>query len=200
MRVVLIALLTMAFGCSGSGAENDGSLQGGSGGSGGGTHTNPLSQNLVDEFVTAHNQARGGPLDPPPSPALPPVGWDAVLADSAYNYLSKCTSSSGSLVDHNPNRSSDYVALGGSGYVGENIYAMQGAAATPTDAVDLWMSEASSYDYASNSGNAGHYTQVVWRDSVRIGCAIVSCPSVKFSNSILCDYSPGGNINGQRPY
>ena len=170
---------------------------------GSGAHTNPLSQALIDEFVTAHNSARSGAvvaLNPPPSPALPTVSWDPILADSAYNYLSKCQSAAGSLVDHNANRSSDYVALGGSGYVGENIYAMQGAAATPTAAVALWMGEAASYNYATNSGNAGHYTQVVWRASVRIGCAIVTCPAVKYSNSILCDYSPGGNISGQKPY
>ena len=64
----------------------------------------------------------------------------------------------------------------------------------------LWMAEASSYDYATNSGNAGHYTQVVWRTSVRIGCAIVNCPAVAYNNTILCDYAPGGNIGGQKPY
>jgi pathogenesis-related protein 1 len=131
---------------------------------------------------------------------LPTVSWDPILADSAYNYLVKCQSSDGTMVSHNANRSSDYVALGGSGYVGENIYAMQGGAAKPTDAVTLWMGEASSYDYATNTGDAGHYTQVVWRDSVRIGCAIVTCSAVKYSNTILCDYAPGGNFNGQKPY
>jgi pathogenesis-related protein 1 len=196
-------------GMSGTGGQS--AASGGATGSGGrpgtdagsGAHTNPLSQALIDEFVTAHNNARSGTvvaLNPPPSPALPLVSWDPILADSAYNYLTKCQSAAGSLVDHNANRSSDYVALGGSGYVGENIYAMQGAAATPTAAVALWMGEASSYDYATNSGNAGHYTQVVWRSSVRIGCAIVTCPALKYSNSILCDYSPGGNISGQKPY
>ena len=189
MRTVpLVALLAVTLGCS--------STKSGGGGSG----TNPLGQAQIDEFVAAHNQARSGPLDPPPSPALPPVSWDAVLADSAYNYLAKCRSSDGNMVEHNASRTSDYAALGGSGYVGENIYASQGSRATPTDAVDLWMSEASAYDYATNSGSAGHYTQVVWRASVRIGCAIVSCPALRFANSILCDYSPGGNVNGQRPY
>ena len=198
-RFAAIAFLMFAVGCS---SRSDGSSPQGTGQSAG-TGTNPLGQALIDEFVTAHNNARSGAvvaLNPPPSPALPPVSWDPILADSAYNYLVKCQSSSGSLVDHNANRSSDYVALGGSGYVGENIYAMQGAAATPTDAVALWMGEASSYDYATNSGSAGHYTQVVWRDSVRIGCTIVNCPSLKYSNTVLCDYSPGGNISGQKPY
>jgi pathogenesis-related protein 1 len=186
-------------GVTGTGGQSPGT-GGMTGTDGGATHTNPLSQALIDEFVTAHNQARSGTLNPPPSPALPPVSWDPILADSAYNYLVKCKSSGTTMVDHNANRSSDYVALGGSGYVGENIYAMQGAAAKPTDAVDLWMSEASSYDYATNTGDAGHYTQVVWRDSVHIGCAIVTCSAMKYSNTILCDYSPGGNMNGKKPY
>jgi pathogenesis-related protein 1 len=202
--------LASTGGTIGSGGESgatggQSSATGGTTDAGGasGAHANTLSQALIDEFVAAHNSARSGAvvaLNPTPSPALPPVTWDPILADSAFNYLSKCQSTAGSLVDHNANRSADYLALGGSGYVGENIYAMQGAAATPTAAVTLWMGEASSYNYATNSGNAGHYTQVVWRTSVRIGCAIVACPAVKFNNTILCDYSPGGNISGQKPY
>ena len=65
----------------------------------------------------------------------------------------------------------------------------------------LWMSEASSYDY--NSGDfddAGHYTQIVWRASVRIGCAIVDCPALTYHNTVICDYAPGGNIVDEKPY
>lgn len=148
----------------------------------------------------AHNQARSGTLNPEPSPALPPVSWDPILADTAYDYLVKCESTSGTLVDHNANRTSDYAALGGSGYVGENIYASTASTVTPAAAVSDWMSEASMYDYATNTGNAGHYTQVVWRTSVRIGCAIVNCPGVQYPDTILCDYAPGGNIVGEKPY
>jgi pathogenesis-related protein 1 len=187
-------------GATGQGGSTGGGPGGSTGQGGGGAHTNPLSQALIDAFVTAHNQARAGTLNPPPSPALPPVSWDAVLADSAFNYLSKCQSADKTLVDHNANREADYRALGGKDYVGENIYATTAKTAVPGDAVTSWMSEAADYDYATNSGNAGHYTQVVWRTSVRIGCAIVNCPQVKFNNTILCDYAPGGNYNGQKPY
>ncbi len=172
-------------------------------GTGGSTsgHTNPLSQTLIDEFVTAHNNARSGPLTPPPSPPLPPVTWDYTLADVAYNYLSKCPGGSVQLAPHNANRTTDYAALGGTDYVGENIYASSGSSATPTAAVNLWMSEASSYNYTTNNiSAAGHYTQVVWRASVRIGCAIVNCPNYQYPNTILCDYAPGGNITNQKPY
>jgi len=154
---------------------------------------------VIDAFVAAHNQERSGPLNPPPSPPLPQVSWDAILADSVYNYAIRCVGADG-LLSHNANRSTDYQMLGGSGYVGENIYGSSGRTVTPDAAVSLWMAEASSYDYASNSGSAGHYTQVVWRDSVRIGCAIVDCPALTYHNTVICDYAPGGNINGQRPY
>jgi pathogenesis-related protein 1 len=201
----------MALGCSSAGSSagtgGAGGTASGAGGNGpsdaSGTRThNPLSQTLIAEFVTAHNQARSGPLNPTPTPALPPVSWDPVLADSAYGYLAKCvaTSSPPALVDHNAGRSTDYQALGGSGYVGENIFGSTGSA-TPAGAVSNWMAEASQYDYnTSPIGTAGHYTQVVWRASVRIGCAIVDCPNVTFHDTVLCDYAPGGNIDGQKPY
>jgi hypothetical protein len=182
-------------------------LAGCSGGSGSGSDSgpsgihNPLAQSVIDEFVAAHNQARSGQLNPPPSPALPPVSWDPVLADVAYDYLSRCPGSGGSLVDHNANRTSDYAALGGSDYVGENIFASTGAGAGPADALATWMSEASSYDYNTNNITAaGHYTQVVWRASVRIGCAIFDCQAFTYHDTVLCDYAPGGNITGQKPY
>jgi len=189
--------MTLIAGCSGGlGGGNTGGY--GGGGTTGGV-TNPLAQDLIDAFVVAHNEARSGPLAPPPSPALPPVSWDGVLADAVYNYALRCQGSNG-LLSHNANRSADYQALGGSGYVGENIYGTSGNA-TPAGAMALWMSEASSYDYNSGSfGDAGHYTQIVWRASVRIGCAIVDCPALTYHNTVICDYAPGGNIVGEKPY
>jgi hypothetical protein len=189
----------------GSGGSGTGGSGAGGTGSGGqiGNHTNPLSPALIDAFVAAHNAARSKKdLDPPPNPPLPPVSWDAMLADAAYNYLSLCqVADGGNLVDHNEDRTEDYAALGGMDYVGENIYASTGSSVEPSDAVDSWMMEQSEYDYSQNGfDDAGHYTQVVWRNSVRIGCAIVNCPNARFSNTVLCNYAPGGNISGQKPY
>jgi hypothetical protein len=219
LRPAGIGLLMVIAGCSGgtgvgstggmgatgntggSSAGTGGDSGGSGGGSGGsGSMTNPLTQDLINAFVDAHNAARSGPLDPPPSPAQPPVSWDGILADAVYNYAIRCQGSNG-LLSHNANRSADYQALGGSGYVGENIYGSSGNNVTPAGAVMLWMSEADDYDYASgNIGSAGHYTQIVWRASVRIGCAIVDCPALTYHNTVICDYAPGGNISGQRPY
>src|SRR5262249_52058267 len=145
-----------------TGAGGGGNATGAGGQAGGGSMSNPLTQDQINAFVDAHNQARSGPLTPPPSPALPPVSWDPILGDSVYNKATRCRGP-GARLDPTANGSTAYRALGGRGYVGENIYGTSGRTATPADAVTLWMSEASSYDYTTNSGNAGHYTQVVWR-------------------------------------
>ena len=103
------------------------------------------------------------------------------------------------LIDHNPNRS-----VGHPYYVGENVFGAGGGAGTGTaqQAVNLWASEAANYNYANNtcSGVCGHYTQIVWRDTRKLGCAIGDCPNLTYRTSLVCDYGPGGNIGGQRPY
>ncbi|EMS67474.1 Pathogenesis-related protein PRB1-3 [Triticum urartu] len=45
----------------------------------------------------------------------------------------------------------------------------------------------------------GHYTQVVWRKSTRIGCARVVCAGNR-GVFITCNYNPPGNFNGERPF
>jgi hypothetical protein len=199
-RLAVLGLIAVA----GCGRGHDiGAMNSGTAGSSGGTGTggvhNPLPPDQITAFLEAHNAARSGSLNPPPSPALPPVSWDAALADSVYGYAVMCQGASG-LLSHNASRQFDYQALGGSGYVGENIFGTSGSGATPDDAVTAWMSEAPLFDYATNTGNAGHYTQVVWRNTERIGCAIVDCPALTYHNTVICDYAPGGNISGEKPY
>ena len=73
--------------------------------------------------------------------------------------------------------------------------------------VAMWASEAKSYDYATNgcSGVCGHYTQVVWRSTTSVGCAIQRCATGSpFGGSTwffaVCNYVPPGNFVGERPY
>ncbi len=51
-----------------------------------------------------------------------------------------------------------------------------------------------------NGQVCGHYTQLVWANSNRVGCARVTCPSMTYKYNILCDYAPAGNYVGQWPY
>ncbi|KAK3435591.1 hypothetical protein EUGRSUZ_C00022 [Eucalyptus grandis] len=52
------------------------------------------------------------------------------------------------------------------------------------DSVKMWAGEKDNYDYCSNScvgGECLHNTQVVWRNSVRLGCARVKCDNGRWS-------------------
>jgi hypothetical protein len=131
--------------------------------------------------------------------ALPALTWDDSLAATAAAWVAKCTDAEhDGLVDHNPDRSTGHPW-----YVGENIYASSGTA-TARDAVNGWADESADYHYDANTCDSGavcgHYTQVVWRTTENVGCAIGTCPRLAYQSTIVCDYGPGGNVNNQRPY
>jgi hypothetical protein len=96
------------------------------------------------------------------------------------------------------------------GQRGENLYAS--SQITSVEAVIAsWASEASDYSYATNTcaqGEVcGHYTQLVWRATTSVGCGVKTCQTGSpFSGAgpewqlWVCNYSPPGNISGQRPY
>eukprot|EP01080_Neovahlkampfia_damariscottae_P000261 gene261-6676_t len=148
-------------------------------------------------IVDAHNKYRK--LVNPPAKSMPDLTWDADLAKVSEDYIKKCVSSDGKIIDHNSGRSNTYP-----GYVGENIYASTGSISNFETPVLSWFNEYKDYTYSTNkcaSGKVcGHYTQVVWAKTTKVGCAYYTCNSVTFKNTILCNYSPGGNFNGESPY
>ena len=75
--------------------------------------------------------------------------------------------------------------------------------ASPTEVVDSWGREKADYDLAHNACKAdavcGHYTQIVWRDTLKVGCGMAAC-SDNHEQVWVCHYSPAGNISGESPY
>ncbi len=69
--------------------------------------------------------------------------------------------------------------------------------------VNGWASEKAYYDYASNSCESGkvcgHYTQVVWKTSTKVGCAYAACDD-SHDQVWVCQYEPAGNVVGRKPY
>ncbi|KAJ0009824.1 hypothetical protein Pint_34067 [Pistacia integerrima] len=175
---------------------------------------------------------------------LGPMTWDNTVAAFAQNYAKQHIGDCA------------LVHSGGGRKYGENLVGSR-ADLSGTDAVKMWVNEKANYDYKSNTcaagkvcghytqvvwrnsivsssthrvclaqklakhigdcalvhsvvvGNhgenlagrgkvCGHYTQVVWRNSVRIGCAKVRCNNG--GTFIGCNYAPPGNYVGQKPY
>jgi uncharacterized protein YkwD len=83
---------------------------------------------------------------------------------------------------------------------GENIYWSQGMDSTPDGVVDDWASEIEYFDESSGKckgGVCGHYTQLVWKNTARIGCGMAKCGDQEIW---VCNYDPPGNWVGQKPY
>ncbi|XP_078180202.1 pathogenesis-related protein 1-like [Carex rostrata] len=141
-----------------------------------------LAQNTPQDYVNAHNTARS-------AVGVGPVTWDQTVQAYAQSYANK--------------RKGDCQLVHSGGPYGENIFWGNGKDYSGIDAVNLWVSEKQYYTYSSNSCASGkvcgHYTQVVWRSSTKIGCAKVVCDN-NAGIFIICNYSPPGNVNGQRPY
>ncbi|WP_437606914.1 CAP domain-containing protein [Sorangium sp. So ce834] len=139
-------------------------------------------------ITAAHNTARAT-VDPPADDPLPRLTWSPEIAAAAQAYADGC------VFGHSK---SSY---------GENLYATSGAAVSPEEVVAAWVDEAANYDLASNScsSTCGHYTQVVWADSVRLGCGVADCSGDSpFGGGSwqlwVCNYDPPGNFVGERPY
>jgi len=45
--------------------------------------------------------------------------------------------------------------------------------------------------------DVGHYTQIMWRQTTRLGCAMASRDGTDY---LVCRYWMPGNIQGQRPF
>jgi len=66
----------------------------------------------------------------------------------------------------------------------------------------MWTDEESQYN--PSNPQASHYTQVVWKDSTELGCAITTCAPGKIFDSsfgsstfVVCEYNPPGNVGGE---
>lgn len=142
-------------------------------------HLSGAQQNDPADYLNPHNAARD-------EVGVPHMTWDDKLESTAQSYAEKL--------------SGDCELIHSGGPYGENL-----AKAYPNldaaGAVKLWVDEKANYDHNSNScvgGDCLHYTQVVWRSSVRLGCGRAQCNNGWWL--ICCNYDPAGNVSGQSPY
>ncbi|ESQ47923.1 hypothetical protein EUTSA_v10022205mg [Eutrema salsugineum] len=141
-----------------------------------------LAEDWKQDFLEAHNEARN-------EVGLSPLVWDDEVAAYASSYANQ--------------RISDCAMVHSNGPFGENI-AWSSGDMSAEDASEMWIDEKKYYDYNSNTcndpngGTCLHYTQVVWQNTLRLGCAKVVCNSG--GTFITCNYDPPGNYIGVKPY
>ena len=145
-----------------------------------------VAQNFPGRILTAHNAVRA-------SAGRAPVVWDRQLGTEAASYATQMAITG--LFQH-----SDGHARPGTG---ENLWMGTRGAFSIESMVGAWASEkrmffAGVFPAVSRTGNwadVGHYTQIVWPTTERIGCALASNGKTDY---LVCRYSPGGNVHGTR--
>ncbi|KAM5541308.1 hypothetical protein V8D89_004862 [Ganoderma adspersum] len=134
----------------------------------------------VAAYLAAHNTVRA-------QHGAANLVWNETLAGAAQSWVNKCK----------------FQHSGGSlGPYGENLAAGTGDAYGIPSAVKSWTDESSQYN--SQSPQPSHFTQVVWKNSKQLGCAVQSCAGIfppQYGNAkyYACEYFPAGNVIGQFP-
>ena len=135
--------------------------------------------------LSAHNAERA-------RVGMPPLVWDAALGNAAAAYAQQMALTG--LFAH-----SDRSQRRGTG---ENLWMGTHGAFSIEAMVGGWTSEkrnfvAGVFPNGSRTGDwadVGHYTQMIWPTTSRVGCAIASTPRVDY---LVCRYATAGNITGR---
>lgn len=139
------------------------------------------AQSLRHEILAAHNKARA-------RVGVPQLTWSSSLAALAQQWADSLLSN-GKFV-HRPKPR-----------YGENLFEIRGGKASASEVVTSWVDEARDYNSATGmcrKGVAcGHFTQVVWRSTKQVGCAVARNAKREVW---VCNYDLPGNWVGQKPF
>lgn len=141
-----------------------------------------LSPQDMRAITAHHNQVRA-------EVGVGPLTWSADLAAYAQEWAEQLAISGCRMKHRSPNAH------------GENLFQGTFGAFTAVDAAKAWETEKKDYRGGvltdANWAPAGHYTQMVWRQTTQLGCGQAICNSTLI---VACNYSPAGNVLGRKPY
>jgi len=139
-------------------------------------------------LLSQHNRARD-------ETGVPRLTWSNKLAGEAQAWAAV-------LAREGRMRHATHEEAGGAG---ENLWMGSAGYYGPDTMIGAFVNEKRDYVHAafpkvSRTGkwqDVGHYTQVVWRDTREVGCAIARGAKDDF---LVCRYWPAGNWMGQLAY
>ena len=132
-------------------------------------------------MLEAHNECRD-------SLNLSPLVWSNKLAKKSLKWAKKLKRNNHCLDKHSPDKDSENI--------GENIAWTKGYSMSPREVAEYWISEQKYFDFDSRIckeivDSCGHYTQMIWRNTKKVGCATVQCGDEQVW---VCQYEPAGNV------
>lgn len=147
-----------------------------------------LTGNLEMRILAAHNRARL-------AVGVEPLAWNPQLVASARRWAQHL-SRTGRF---------EHAAESADAPEGENLWAGTHGSYAPEAMVSAWVREKryfrpGAFPDNSTTGrveDVGHYTQVVWRDTRQVGCALATGGE---EDVLVCRYSQAGNYIGERPF
>lgn len=145
--------------------------------------------NFAERLLASHNRERT-------EAGVPPLAWNSELAASAATWARQLAKTGD--FRHSPNSP-------GAAPEGENLWAGTPGHFGPEAMVALWIKEKRHFEpgvFPNNSRSGrvedvSHYTQLMWRRSDEVGCALARGRSEEF---LVCRYKSAGNVMGQVPY
>jgi len=146
-----------------------------------------MCDNFAARMLAAHNRERA-------AIGVPALGWDAKLAADAAEWAAHL--SARNRLAHAPDE-------GAAAQEGENLWAGTANRFGLEAMVQLWIDEKrdfkpGTFPNNSRSGDieaVGHYTQLVWRATTKVGCALAHGRQL---DVLVCRYANPGNVMGDR--
>jgi uncharacterized protein YkwD len=146
-----------------------------------------LSESDRQAVVDRHNYLRQRVV--PSAADMKKMKYDLTLERFAQNYLDSLSTCP---LQHNPNNNN----------YGENVYRQTTSENFASNVnyehiVQLWYDEVSYYNYWFNRCrppegiSCGHFTQVVWANTERVGCGVKICEDRDVTRTlVVCNYDP----------
>jgi pathogenesis-related protein 1 len=136
----------------------------------------------INAITAHHNKVRA-------DVGVEPLKWAPEMAAYAQQWAEQLAASGCQMKHRSPNA------------YGENLFQGTFGAYTSVDAAKAWETEKKDYGGGvlteSNWAPAGHYTQMVWRQTTLLGCGQAVCRNTLI---VACNYNPPGNFIGRKPY